>query len=295
MNLKEKLGIPMLLLLILTIIGGIAMLLWLSVGEVDDPGTVPLFGIPNRAHMALTFFLIPMISSMVTALIFSRILTPFFLRVKGLVYRRYKDAIIEFEPRIFSMKIFFKRGIYIFMLTIGIMGFIIPTMSDDVARLFINVNTVDSYKSEGLRLAVVLPVFMSLSGLLLPIVIGLWSVSWFMEDSGVIHYAGLAGQEDRKDKLFEIEPVHLRYSSYLKGYAGISAIIFLFTLIVYFSGFEGRESDVIMLMLVPMFNIFMAIPAYVVYGLTLEKYTGLKKRLPSANRIAVNQLVNNKE
>jgi len=95
--------------------------------------------------------------------------------------------------------------------------------------------------------------------------------------------------------LYEIEPIHLRYNSYLKGYAGISAIVLLIQLIIHFAAFEGRISDVIMVIFIPAFNILNSIPAYLVYGITTRNYTKLRKGLPEARFISEDELISKKE
>jgi len=128
-------------------------------------------------------------------------------------------------------------------------------------------------------------------GLVLPIVIGLWSIGWMLEDSGLIHYS----LKKRSDQLFEIEPIHLRFNSYLKGYSGISAIIFLITLIVYFSGFPGRTSDAITLGFTPAIAILNSIPAYIIYGLSINKFNNLRKGLPEARKIKEEKFISKRD
>jgi len=165
-------------------------------------------------------------------------------------------------------------------------------MNDEVARMFINTGTVDYYVEEGINLRFVLPVLMAITFVFVfPIVIGLWSVGWALEDSGLIHYSGLEGQKERWDKLFEIEPIHLRYNGYLKGYAGISSMVFLISMGVYFAGFEGRAEDVLMIILIPAFSMIYTIPSYIIYGLTKGKFEYLRKELPEAKRLAESELI----
>ena len=165
-------------------------------------------------------------------------------------------------------------------------------MSDEVAKLFITPRNSEGYEEEGLNLRFVLPVLFSITFVVvLPIVMGLWSVGWALEDSGLVHYSGLEGQKERLDKLFEIEPIHLRYNGYLIGYAGISSVVFLISLVVYFTGFEGRAEDVMMVILSPMLTIVISIPSYIVYAITKGKFEYLRKDLPQAKKIAETELI----
>lgn len=291
MNLEKKEKKFILVLLIICIILFITMSIRIFTSS-REAGVVPLTGLPETIHMFLIFFILPTILTITTVLLFPRIFTPIFLKGKKAIYKKFENAYIETVPIIYSPKKFLKRGIYIFLLTLGFLAFILPLLPESAAKMFINTNLVHIYESEGLDLRFVTTVIMSITVIfILPIVIGLWSIGWTLEDSGLIHYSGLEGQSERLDRLFEIEPIHLRYNSYLKGYAGISSIVFLITMLVYFMGFEGRASDVITVMLIPAINIVVSIPAYIVYGLTTGKFKYLHKGLPEAKRIAKTDLI----
>jgi len=285
MKIKKKLGTPFLIILIsYIVIIPIAMVRMIFADE--EIGTVPILGLPSNISSIVFDFLIPSIGSMITVVLFSRIFTPLFLKGKQAIYRRHKDAFIDIEPQILSIKKFLKRGIYIFLLTIGLLAFIVPLLEEQ-AYLFINDASVAGYLSENLQLNFVLPFVMAITGLVLPIVVGLWSIGWILEDSGLIHYS----LRKRLDQLFEIEPIHLRYNSYLKGYSGISAIVFLVTLILYFSPLPGRTSDAITVGFTPAIAILNSIPAYLVYALSISKYNNLRKGLPEARRINEEELI----
>lgn len=255
-------------------------------------GVVPISGLPEDYHMMLFFMILPPILTTVAVLVFPRLFAPLLLKGKQKIYRHYNDAYIETDPNILSSKIFVKRAIYIFLLTLGFLAIIIPLMSNEIAKLFIIPKNAEFYEGEGLDLRFVLPVLFSITfTFILPIVMGLWSIGWVLEDSGLIHYSGLEGQRERLDKLFEIEPTHLRYNSYLKGYAGISSIVFLISLTVYFMGFEGRAEDAFFVILTPLMTIIISVPAYIIYNLNKGKVGYLRKGLPEAKRIAESDLI----
>jgi len=181
-------------------------------------------------------------------------------------------------------------------LTLGFLAIVVPLMSEEVARMFINTGTVEFYEEEGLDLRFVLPVLMTITfTFIFPLVIGLWSVGWALADAGLVHYSGLEGQKERYDKLFEIEPTHMKYNNYLKGYAGISSVVFLVSLAIYSTGFQGRASDVLTVILIPAISIIYSIPPYLVYGLEKGKFRNLRKGLPEAKRIAEADFIIKKE
>ena len=104
-------------------------------------------------------------------------------------------------------------------------------------------------------------VFMGFSSLILPLVVGLWSVGWTMEDAGLMHFKL---PKEEKKVLYEIEPVHLKYNGLIKGYAGITAILYLVSAINFYATY-----DLIPLMNQVIFGVvistFLFVPGYVIY------------------------------
>ena len=291
MEQKKGLNTGIIIFLILYIILGIIGTIQI-LGVEREPGVVPISGLPEVYHMILFFLILPPILSITAVLIFPRIIPSLLLKSKKIVYRRYKDAYIDIDPDVFNIKKFFIRAIYVFLLTFGLLAIIVPLMSEEVARAFISTGTVDYYISEGLNLRFVGVVLFAITfTFVLPIVIGLWSVGWSLQDAGLVHYSGLEGQKERWDKLFEIEPIHSKYNNYLKGYAGISSLVFLISIAVYLTGFEGRAMDVLMIIFTPAMSILMMVPSYIVYGLTQQKFEYLRKELPEAKKLAEEDLI----
>ncbi|MFX1567403.1 MAG: hypothetical protein ACFFCV_03445 [Promethearchaeota archaeon] len=290
MGFIKTIGKPFLILiLIYVIIIPVTIIQVVFLGE--QGGRVPLLGLSNNMHGLVFYFIVPLVFPLATVLLFSRFITPGFLKVKGFIYRRHKNAYLNLPFNVFFIKKFLKRGIYVFLLTLGLLAVLLPIIEPH-ADVLINEEFLAGYIAEGLNLSYLLPVVMVVSGMILPIVIGLWSIGWILEDSGLIHYS-LKG---RLDQLFEIEPVHLRYNSYLKGYAGISSIILLIKLFLEFAS-QGaiRRVDAIMVLLIPLFNILHTIPPYLLYGLVTRNYKNLIKGLPEAKIISEDQLLLKKE
>ena len=291
MEQKKRLNTVMIVFIILYIILGIfATVRILGVERV--PGVVPISGLPEVYHMIVFFLVLPLILSIAAVLIFPRYIPSLLLKSKKIVYKRYNDAYIDIDFDPFNAKKFFIRAVYVFLLALGLLAIIIPLMSEEVARAFINTGAVETYINEGLDLRFVGIVLFGITFVIVfPIVIGLWSVGWSLQDAGLVHYTGLEGQKERWDKLFEIEPIHSKYNNYLKGYAGISSIVFLISLVVYISGFEGRTEDAIIVILTPAMLIIMMVPSYIVYGLNQQKFEYLRKGLPKAKKIAEAELI----
>ena len=278
--------------LLIVYIGFMIFIFIQAIPGAGQSGVTPISGLNEGYHSMLFIIILPPILTIIAVLVFPRIFVPVLLKAKKKIFRKYADAYIATDPDLFSPKKFTKRAIYIYLLTLGLLAIIIPLMSEEVAKLFISSKWVESYKNEGLDLRFVVPVLFSITfTFVLPVVIGLWSIGWALEDSGLVHYSGLEGQKERLDKLFEIEPTHLRYNGYLRGYAGISAIVFLVSMAIYFLGFEGRSSDFMFIILTPLMTIVLSVPAYIVYARTKGKFGYLRKGLPEAKRIAETDLI----
>ncbi|MFW9933163.1 MAG: hypothetical protein ACFFDR_10950, partial [Candidatus Thorarchaeota archaeon] len=95
------------------------------------------------------------------------------------------------------------------------------------------------------------PVIITLTGLIAPIAMGFWAVSWILEDAGLVHYQF----SDDDSPLFEVEPVYLRLKGYLKGYAGLSSILFFLSMILIFYSVPAVLETAIFTTFIPMFSI----------------------------------------
>jgi len=103
MGLIEKIGKPYLILVIIYVIVipiGIIQIFFLG----EEVGTTPLLGLPSNVHSLIFFFIVPLFCSIGTALLFSRIFTPVFLKAKRIIYRRHKDAFLNPSTNIFLIK-----------------------------------------------------------------------------------------------------------------------------------------------------------------------------------------------
>lgn len=217
---------------------------------------VPLFGMPYYLHVIVFYIIWPSFLSIIFAIIFPLIIVPLFTMIKRKVWFRFQDSYVNRGKLTFNFKIFFKRGIYISLLIIGI----IITISDLIdPSLFLTPYAIgESNYSENLLFAPDL--INGLTFLILPFVVGVWAVGWAMEDAGLMHYKF---PKENEKILFEIEPVHLKYNGLVKGYAGVTSVIFLITAIsVYLSVWPLHIIQVIFTILLIMFN---SVPSYLIY------------------------------
>lgn len=142
-------------------------------------------------------------------------------------------------------------------------------------RLLISETQYHFYVEErGIPLQYTSEVFVGFYLIILPFVVGLWSVGWLYEDLGLMHYKL---PDENKKSLFEIEPIHLKYNNILKGYAGISAIFYYIGLIVFYFSFPSSYSADYIFPLIVIYCTFAILPSYFIYWKILKKL--FKKRL----------------
>ena len=213
---------------------------------------VPIFRQSVGVTYAILWVLIPLIGGILTTIIFPRILTPLFLKMKSGFWRDYTNFCIPSKPRMLTPKKFGIRTIYMSLLITGI----IAILSSYISPYLFSPETGIIGGTPVAYLVLVA----SVGGLVTPIATGLWSVSWGLEDASLMH--SKFPPEDSPE-LFEIEPVYLKYDSLLKGYAGISSILFVISLILYMSA-TGTVEELLLVFLVILHVTLLAIPSILV-------------------------------
>jgi len=223
---------------------------------------IPLFGLNTVTTYLILILVIGVIGSIVAIFVFPRIFCPLFLKIKAKLKPSYKNAFIDKTPKTRSKRKFIIRLIYIFLLELGLLSFILLIIDPD---LFLTEDYNSAfYEGLGVPPEYTLNVVFLCSALILPLINGLWSVGWILEDSGLMHYKF---KKRPGNELYEIEPVHTYYNGFLKGYAGISSIFFLISIVVAWMKVseEFRIADIIWTLTIPAFGIFISIPAYILY------------------------------
>ncbi|MBE0526312.1 MAG: hypothetical protein IH631_05175 [Candidatus Thorarchaeota archaeon] len=202
------------------------------------------------------------------ALVIPRILGPLFIKIKGGIWRDYDNAYVDLpQPELTPARIF-RRALYIGLLTMGILSILIYIVPPRL--LLPAVGSDESIYN--------MAFVSSIAGFVVPISIAMWSVSWSYHDASLVHYRI---PEDGKDELYEIEPIHLRYDSFLKGYAGLSSIIFIINLIAVQLSTEGQLMALLVLY-VFMHMSLLTLPS--IYVHSRMNHMWLRKNLPKARR-----------
>ena len=244
--------IILLILFIVSQIGNVAGIIFGGQYEI-----VPLTSMPYSLHLLVFYIIWPFLLSIIFAIIFPLIIIPLFMMIKRIAWSRFQDCYVEMGELTLHFKTFIKRGIYISLLIIGI----IITISDLIdPALFLPQSKLEWTLFPENMLLFDYDVITALAFLLLPFVVGIWAVGWAIEDAGLMHYKF---PKENEKILFEIEPVHLKYNGLVKGYAGVSSVIFLITAIsIYLNISPLHIISVVITILLIMFN---AVPSYLIY------------------------------
>ncbi len=236
---------------------------------------IGLTGLDEGTH-AVVMIAVSVIGSIIAAIVMPRILAPLFVKIKNKVFWRYKNGYVLKTSFVFKKKKILLRVLYIFLLILGFLAFLLPIIDPNV---ILGTEMAESYEIQGIPAQYSLGVLFTVTAIILPITTGLWAISWALEDSGLMHYKF----DDRVGyELYEIEPIHIRYSSILRGFSGISAIIFFYSIVYFFTTVNERPywmSDVIFSALFPIIFAFLSLPGYYFYGKFLSQGKYLKKGL----------------
>lgn len=227
------------------------------------PEVVPVFGLPGTMHMLFSLVISPLIC-IIVVMIIPVLIAPVFLRLKKMMLRKYENTFIQLEEDPIDLKKFFKRSVYAFLLTFGLIATLL-NYGVFTAESFVNPTRLQQMQGGDESILYDIFTIFGLVGAVLPIVIGLWSIGWIIEDSGLMHYKL---SKESSSSYFEIEPVHIRYNAIVKGYAGITAILFLINAAQYWSQFFDEifgyiNFGYLVFYLFPI--MIMIMPAYVLY------------------------------
>ncbi len=203
----------------------------------------PIFGLQTPYHFLLVAFGIPMIGSIITMYVMPRLFAPVFLRLKRIRFPEYKDAYLPLARNQLSIKQWFGRASLVALLILGLVAAIINIIDP---LWFMSVSEYNEFLTETGLPQFAPPVTVTLAGLIAPLAFGLFAISWIMEDAGLIHYNIPPGDEI---KLYRVEPVHESYNSFLKGYSGLSSIIFLISAFYLFWSNSGNYESAIFTLL----------------------------------------------
>lgn len=237
---------------------------------------VPITGMDEMMTTVILGVLLPLILSIFIAIIFARFVTPLYLKIKNKILARdYKDGYILQSTSPLSKGVVLKRMIYLILLTFGFLSFFLPLADPNQ---WLSPETICSYGEHHVNPYFHFGMLITINGLIYPLAIGLWAVSWALEDAGLMHYAFL--DEDN----YEIEPVNIWYTSYLKGYAGISALMFIvrFTYEIFVQNSAGDAALIFAVLLISIISFF---PTYIIFTKTMGSHGYLRKGLDELKKL----------
>jgi len=255
---------------------------------LEDSEIVPITGL-TESMQNIMLFSVSILISLLFVYLFPRIFCPLFLKIKGIINKNYKNGYIETDLALTMKKKFISRSINCMLLTMGFMVLILEFL-DPTQWLPGGQRGIDYYSPFGIPITYVMPMIITALCLIFPVAVGLWSISWQFEDAGLMHYNI---SEKPQTPLFEIEPIHVNFSSYLKGFGGISSIFFILKVAIAWAtvpGTESRIDDVIASITLPVSIIILIIPAYFVYRKTCGKNAFVRKGISPIRKITENDL-----
>lgn len=241
----------------------------LSQGEKAE-SVVPISGLELENHLLLFNVIIPNVLIPIFIIIFPLVFVPLFLFIKRKVWYKYEDTYIEIPSESdFDIKKFVRRFIYLFLLMMGLsatfLNIGIFSATDFLAEEQRNY-WIDQIGIE--KPLYVTDIFNTIASVALPVAVGLWSIGWALEDCGLMHY-NLPEKEEKM--LYEIEPVYRKYQSIIKGYAGISAILYFVSAIIYYVLNFSDISFIASILFGPIIIVFLFVPSYFLYLIFIEK------------------------
>ncbi|MFX1370121.1 MAG: hypothetical protein ACFFAY_16140, partial [Promethearchaeota archaeon] len=194
---------------------------WLSVFGSQD---VPITGLPATLNYIILWLAWPLIGGVIATTVFPRILAPVYLRLKGGLWRTYKNAYLELDPPPLTPMRLAKQFILMALLTMGLTSVVVSYINP---QPFFVPSLYNQVIAAGLNPSIHLVFVASVAGIVVPISVGLWSVSWSLRNASLVHHKF---PEPSSGELYEVEPIHLKYESLLKGYAGFSSLLFIMVL-----------------------------------------------------------------
>ncbi len=239
---------------------------------------VPLFGLTFQTHLIIFSFLWPILISIVCIIVFPLIFVPVIMKLKNKAWRKYENGFLDLGKLTFDPRKFLKRAIYLILLTMGVNAVILSLGLFDPSVLLpgeIYADTdvkIRAYREYPLYYQ---DVFVGFASLIFPFMVGIWSIGWALEDAGLMHYK-LPSEGEKF--LYEIEPVHLKYNSLVKGYGGISAILYLITALIFYITINDPSTGALVIMNGAVQLVGLVLPAYLIHLILAEKIYKKKYR-----------------
>ncbi len=248
----------------------------------EHTGIIPISGLSASLHMLIFVMIWPIFGSTLLVVVTPRILAPVYLKLKEKIMPNFKNGQIEYESNPQALKKWFTRALIIGLLVLGIQAALFSFIPYDA---FLSPEDFVDYTEASVDIRFILGVSTAVVGLLTPIAVAILSVGWSLEDAGLVHFDI---PKDSK-RIYEIEPIFRRYNSYVKGYAGLSALLFLFAIVVYFAFVPGRLIDAIVTLILPLTTILSTSLAYYVYVKTNTSF--LRGKYPILGQVTEENLL----
>ncbi len=254
----------------------------LLVGGVSF-GTI-ILDVSLLSYFLSYYYIWPILGTLFCILVFPRIFSPLFIRIKPVFSRGFRNAYLDIASTPFNLGKFILRGFSIFLFCLGVGSSLITLWLYNSTWLIIVLGFLPFYSDAGGIISSI--GFFELYFLILPIIVGILAVGWAFEDAGVIHYKL---QKQVTQEFFEIQPIHLKYRDLILGYASLSSV-FYFARSIYYYWITAPWAlyEPFLIFVFGFMITLLMIPAYIVYGLVGTRY--LRKKLDEVQPIAEGHL-----
>ena len=263
---------PFLLIMAICYVISVFFSIAMAIGQGEKAQSiVPISNLPLQDHMLLFDVILPNILAPIFIILFPMIFVPLFLSVKNKIWYKFENTYVDLSANSFDVKKFGKRLVYLFLLTMGLSAMLLSSgiirvsdfLTDHQKGYWIEDQGIDNplYISD---------IFITIAYTVFPLAVGLWAIGWALEDCGLMHY-DLPKQGEKR--LYEIEPIFRKYQSVIKGYAGISAIVYFISAIAYYVIIRpGDISSLMGIFFRSIMLVFTIFPAYILYTLFIEHF-----------------------
>ncbi len=243
--------------------------------NIDDI-IVPFSGLPKRQHNILLNLIWPLVGSLIFVIVFPRIIGPIFLKIKKIIWKDYEHAYIDIQIEPLTYRKFLERSLFVFLLAMGLASTIISILG---IEWLLTPGEIADYNAKGIPIIYSMDILGGLNTLFFPIYVGIWAVSWALEDSGLIHFS-IPGT---KDQYYEIEPLFYKFTAYLSGFAGLTAIFYYLGAVIFYLTVVQHLGQILISWLMFVSLVISTAPAYVLYSRKNLNY--LRKSLKRAKII----------
>lgn len=233
---------------------------------------VPFWDLAENWTYLILFIFWPLITSIILGLFGKLLFSRIYLWIFKKLHKDWNLGYVKSNPHENNWKKTFSRLFNVFLVTVGLVDAFLA------AQIIIPANFLTNLQLENYIVAGITPkytptVLSQSLCLIIPISVGLWSIVWSLEDSGLVQYK--MKNIDKGEHFSEMHPLFKDFSAYISGYGGISSIIFYLGYFIYFfteyNQLGGNFADLIFFVF--LIFVFLSIyPSFMLLNLISSKF-----------------------